>query len=372
MSRPRALIVEPAGNLWGSERVLLDFLVAVAGSPWQIAVCCPPDTPIVDRLAALPVTVYPAFVAGLHHKGKAQRLWAAAGLLVAALRFRPRLLYVNQAGATRIALLVARVLRIPVIAHVRLTEDAAYIQALHASVAELPVVLSISHYIQDLFEERVSDTQRRMEVIYSAYRPQQDWDDAPLSQPFGPEPMLACVGRLTKSKGQDVVLQAIGELNRQGVLAHGHFFGTGEPGDSFGLELEELAADLGLGEQIHWHGYQEKIPSRIAPMAALICPSYLEALGRVIFEAWDAGTIPVAWAGAGGPAEVIRDSEAGFLYAEQTGKSLAHTLQRVLELSPSARQQMVERGRKWLSTNCDPMAYGERMLALWGEASKLP
>lgn len=372
MSRPRALILEPAGNLWGSERVLLDFLAAVAGSPWQIAVCCPPDTPIVDRLAALPVTVYPAFVARLHHKGKAHRLRAAAGLLVAALRFRPHLLYVNQAGATRIALLVARVLRIPVIAHVRLTEEAAYVQALDASVAELPVVISISHYIRDLFDERALDTQRRMEVMYSAYRPQQEWDNALLPQPSGPEPMLACVGRLTKSKGQDVVLQAIGVLKRQGVLAHGHFFGKGEPGDSFGLELEELAAGLGLCEQIHWHGYQEKIPSHIAPMAALICPSHLEALGRVIFEAWDAGTIPVAWAGAGGPAEVIRDSEAGFLYAEQTGRSLAHTLRRVLELSPLARQQMVERGRKWLSRNCDPKAYGERMLALWGQAGKLP
>jgi glycosyltransferase involved in cell wall biosynthesis len=371
MSGLRALVVEPAGNLWGSERVLLDFLAAVTGSPWQIAVCCPPDTPIVERLTALPVEVYPSFVAGLHRKKTVHRVQATAGLLWAALRFRPHLIYVNQAGATRIALLAARVLRIPVIAHVRIAKDARYIQSLNASVAELPVVISISHYIRDLFEERVLDPRRKMVVMYSAYLPQQEWEDALLPQPLGPEPMLACVGRLTKVKGQDVALRAIDELRHEGVLAHGHFFGTGEPGDSFGFQLEDLAADLELGERIHWHGYQEKIPSCIAPMAALICPSHVEPLGRVIFEAWDAGTIPVAWACSGGPAEVIRASEAGFLYAEQTGKSLAHTLQRVLELSPSARRQMVEQGRKWLSRNCDPTVYGSRMLALWGEAGRL-
>jgi len=57
MSGMRAIVVEPAGNLWGSEWVLVGFLATVAGSPWQIAVCCPPNTPIVEHLAALPVAV---------------------------------------------------------------------------------------------------------------------------------------------------------------------------------------------------------------------------------------------------------------------------------------------------------------------------
>ena len=372
MNGPRALDVEPAGNLWGSERVLLDFLAAVAGSPWQIAVCCPPDTPIVDRLAALPVVVYPAFVAGLHRKSKAHRVRAAAGLLAAAMRFRPHLLYVNQAGATRIALLIGRVLRIPVIAHVRMAQDADYVQSLDASADELPLVISISHYVRDLFEDPVLNSHRKMVVMYSAYAPQQEWEAASLYRPPGPEPVLACVGRLTKTKGQDVALRAIGHLRREGILAHGHFFGTGERGDTFGLELEELVADLGISEQIHWHGFKEEIPSRIALADALICPSSAEALGRVIFEAWDAGTIPVAWAGSGGPAEVIQASEGGLLYAEQTAGSLAQALRRALDLSPSAREQMVERGRQWLMSNCDPKAYSQRMLTFWQDVAKLP
>jgi glycosyltransferase involved in cell wall biosynthesis len=366
---PRALVVEPAGNLWGSERALLDLLGSVAGSPWQIAVCCPPNTPIVERLAKLPVLVYPSFVAGLHRKSRFQRLWAVAGLLAAALRCQPNLLHVNQAGATRIALAVGRVLRIPVVAHVRLAEDVSYLESLGAAADALPLLVCVSRYIRNLFEDWTPDARQRLVVLYDPYRPQRDWEDPSLQESRSTEPVLACVGRLAKSKGQDVLVQAIGHLKQSGTLASGHFFGTGERGDSFGLELAQLAARLGIADRIHWHGYQEEILSSIVGVAALVCPSYAESLGRVIFEAWDAGTIPVAWAGSGGPAEVIAVSEAGLLYTEQTGASLARTLQRVLELSSSARQEMVERGRKWLLSNSDPAIYGERMVSLWQGAA---
>lgn len=364
----RALVVEPAGNLWGSERVLLDFLGSVSGSDWRIAVCFPPGTPIVKRLSHLPMVMYPVFIAGLHRRSRIHRLRAAVGLLKAALQFQPQLLYVNQAGATRIALLVGRLLRIPVITHVRLVEDARYVESLGASQEELPFVICTSHYIQGLFDVHLSNSGRRLVVLYDPYLPQQAWGDAALPESLSPEPVFGCVGRLTKTKGQDVALRAISHLKREGVLTEGHFFGSGELGDVFSLELVELAADLGISDQIHWHGYQEEIQSHLAPMAALVCPSHAESLGRVIFEAWDAGTIPVAWVGSGGAAEVIRDSEAGLLYAEQTGASLARALRRTLYLSPGARQQMVDRGRQWLRNHCDPEEYGERMLALWQDA----
>ena len=372
MNRPRALVVEPAGNLWGSERVLLDFLAAVAGSPWQIAVCCPPDTPIVDRLAALPVVVYPAFMAGLHRKSKAHRVRAAAGLLAAALRFRPHLLYVNQAGATRIALLVGRVLRIPVIAHVRMAQDAGYVQSLDASAdrttaGDLHQPLRpgpVRGPCSGLPAEDGGDVQR-----LSASAGMGGCFAVPSSR------TRACVclcWQIDKDQRSGCRLAGNRPPQARRYTGARALFRSGRAWRYFSLELEELAADLGISERIHWHGFQEEIPSRIALAAALICPSRAEALGRVIFEAWDAGTIPVAWAGSGGPAEVIQASEGGLLYAEQTAGSLAQALRRALDLSPSARQQMVERGRQWLTGNCDPQAYGQRMLTLWQDVAKLP
>jgi len=369
---PRALVVEPAGNLWGSERALLDFLDSAASLPWRIAVCCPPNTPILARLATLPVAVYPSFVAGLHRKSRLHRLWAAGGLLAAALRYRPHLLHVNQAGATRIALAVGRLLRIPVVTHVRLAEDVAYIQALSSSADALPLVICVSRYIRDLFEGWPPDPRQKLVVLYDPYRPQQNWEDALPPTGQGAELAFACVGRLAKIKGQDLVLQAISHLKREGTRAQGHFFGTAEPGDGYGRELVELVGELGIADQIHWHGYQEGIPARIGSAAALICPSLIEPLGRVILEAWDAGTIPVAWAGSGGPAEVIQASGAGLLYDEPSGASLARTLANVLGLVSPARREMVDRGRHWLLGTCDSAAYSAQLLALWREAANLP
>ncbi|NIV36518.1 MAG: glycosyltransferase [Anaerolineae bacterium] len=259
-------------------------------------------------------------------------------------------------------------LRIPVMAHVRLAEDASYVQSLEAGARELPVVVCVSYFIQSLFEVRSLDSQRRLVVLYDPYLPQRPWMDSSTHGTSTPEPVFSCVGRLTRIKGQDVALRAIGHLKRKGRPVHGLFFGAGESGDRFSLDLAELAAKLGIADQVSWQGFQEKIPRRIAPTAALICPSHTEPLGRVIFEAWDAGTIPVAWAGSGGPAEVIQASGAGLLYDEQNGASLAQTLERVLSLTPSDRKRMVERGRQWLLKNCDPEEYGQQMLAVWQDA----
>jgi glycosyltransferase involved in cell wall biosynthesis len=370
MSELRALVVEPAGSLWGSERVLLDFLSSVAGSPWRIGVCCPPGTPIIERLARLPVEIYPAFVAGLHRKNRFDRLRATVGLLLAALRFRPRLLYVNQAGATRIAVLVGRMLQLPVIAHVRLAEDVSYLQSLGAGTDELPLVLCISHYIRSLFNDWNLEHHSRLVVMYDPYLPQKSWNGTHQCETTNPEPVFSCVGRLTRTKGQDILLDAMHRLKGEGIEAQGLFFGAAEPGDSFGTDLVELSVDLGIAGQVHWQGFHEYIPSLMPSSVALVCPSHEEALGRVIFEAWDGGTIPVAWAGSGGPAEVIQASAAGLLYDKQTGASLARALKHALALTPLVRQQMVKRGRQWLERNCEPDAYGQKMLALWQDAAK--
>jgi hypothetical protein len=85
----------------------------------------------------------------------------------------------------------------------------------------------------------------------------------------------------------------------------------------------------------------------------------------VILEAWDAGAVPIAWMGSGGPAEIIEVSGGGLLYGEQTGESLGLQIRRVIEFEPEQRQALVERGRAWLSQNCDPVRYATRMLSYW-------
>lgn len=359
----RVLILEPSGNLWGSERVLLDFLNAVAGARFDIAVCCPPDTPILKYLARLPVQVFPNFISNLHQKSQAKRFLAAAKFISIALRFRPQVIHVNQAGATRIALLAGRLLNIPVVAHVRMAEDVRHLVSRNVKSRVLPKVICVSKYIQSLFSANNGSPTGTV-MFYDPYAPRVDWHKS-FPRVGSGYPVFSCVGRLAPSKGQDILLRAIDALKREGILVGGLFLGAAGPGSDFETDLRRLAADLNVTEQVIWMGFKEEVISLITNSVAQVCTSELEALGRVVFEAWDAGIVPVAWAGSGGPAEVIGASGGGLLYPKQDGQSLAAVLKQVINISPGERERLIQNGRVWLRDNCDLKIYTRNIVHLW-------
>jgi glycosyltransferase involved in cell wall biosynthesis len=362
----RSLILEPAGNLYGSERVLLDFLTAARGlASWNIAVCCPPRTPLLPYLSDLGVRVFPYFAANLHTRGRIARATALAGLVAAMTRFRPDVLYVNQAGATRIALAAGRLFRVPVVTHVRLVEDVDYLSQL-TERADLRIAVCISTFIRGLFNSATAPED--LVTLYDPYQPKTVWAAAG-SAPQGIA-TLACVGRLCQVKGQDLLVGALAALGRVGVHARALFLGAPPPGDSFDVELRALATSLGLDDRIEWAGFQESVLDRLRLTDVLVCPSRVEPLGRVIFEGWDAGVVPVGFAGSGGTAEVINASGGGILFDRPDADSLADALRRALALSRLEREAMVARGRQWLREHCDPKRFAAELTAVWQRAAQ--
>jgi glycosyltransferase involved in cell wall biosynthesis len=360
---PRALIIEPSGNLWGSERVLLDFLRQAINSEWQLAVCCPLSTPIIPHLSAIGVRVFPTFIANLHLKPRAYRALAIFRLLAAVWRFQAKLIYVNQAGATRIALAVGRLLRVPVVTHVRLVEDVTYIKRLNADARYLPKIICISKFILSLFGSNIDQTQTAM--IYDPYAlaNNRSWH-APVKRP-NQILTVCCVGRLTAIKGQDVLLHAIALLKSEGFAVRLLILGEAPPGDQFVEKLKKLAEVLGITDVITWLGYREDVFSSVQGCDVQVCPSHSEPLGRVLFEAWDAGILPIAWRGSGGSAEVIESSGGGLLYDEQSGESLAGALRLASDIKIDVRRELIGRGREWVSRNCDPKMFASAMFNLW-------
>lgn len=352
------LVLDPAGNMWGSERVLLDFLKSEAAQETSIALCCPPGTLLEDAVNQLEMPVYPYFIADLHEKGKFWRLRAAIGLFKACRSFKADVIYVNQAGATRIALFVGRLLNIPVIPHVRLLEDVKYVEDLNATAHSMPHVLAISNFIGDAFER--PDIKLRVIVLYDAYVMKQ------ASVSIDPIPRksaeFCCAGRLVPIKGQDVLIHAMANLIRSGLDVSLNLYGTGIKGNSFQNELVELVNTLDLSARVFFHGFVSDIPSVMHRQRAVVVPSEIEPLGRVVFEAWDAGNLPIVGAFSGGAAEVVIASQGGLLYCEQTPESLAGALKACLELSPDERQDMIFRGRSWLHANCGPAEYSAKLL----------
>lgn len=355
----RVLIIEAAGEMWGSERALLELIGAVNGV--EVAVCCPPDRPLAAELRRRGVRVLPYFIAGLHNKPRWRRAQAALGVLRAAFEFRPSVIHLNQGGGYNTALPAARLLGIPLTAHIRLLDEAAYLAARRPDPARLRALIAISGAVET---ELARHTELGALKVHRIYDPcaRRFTDDEPTADAA----RIVCAGRLEPMKGQALLLDALALLKTDGIEAECLMAGSGEA--AYAARLRQASVDLGLGG-VQWLGFVDDIGPMLRSASILAFPSERETLGRVILEGWDAGAVPVVYAGSGGAAEIVRAADAGLLYQEQTPRALAGALREALRLSPAQRARLVENGRGWMARNCSPTVCAEAFTAVLKSAA---
>ena len=351
----RVLIVEAAGNLWGSERALLDLLDGLKGL--DLAVCCPPNTPIVSELENLKVRVLPWFIANLHKKSRYQRLWAAISVVRACFVFQAQVIYVNQSGSFKIASIAAKLLNISVVSHVRIFEDAAYLALQKPRPDRLVCLVAISEEIEAEIRRFSQLSDITVKQIYDAYKP---ISSSNIEHKPPTKNRVVCVGRITAIKGQDILIEALKLLDENIECL---MIGDGEP--NFVKRLKATSVDV---KGLRWVGFVSDVMPILQSSSILVCPSHREPLGRVIFEAWDAGCVPVVYSGSGGAAEIIRASKGGIIYDEATPLSLSLSLKYALELSVPTKNNLIKRGQNWMQKKCDLDLYAEQLKKIFEEA----
>ncbi len=365
MKAKRVLVVEPSGNLWGSERVLLDFLSAEMNSEeFEITVCYPAGSPIEKELEKKPFKLFPHFAAELHLRSVLARLFFVINITLKLLRIKPDLIYVNQAGATRSMIPAAWLLRIPIVSHIRLLEDADYIASCYSPFFSRIYPVAISHFIHEALEAQQRIPHDKTSCFYDIYTSKNN-NNMPAQQAEGGERPFVCVGRLAYAKGQDVLLDALSILKNKGHSHGVRFIGSVTVGDDFDEKLKVQCDHLKLNDSVEWCGYQSDIFSLAKHAIALVCPSRVEPLGRVVFEAWNMGLIPIVWEGSGGAAEIINASGGGILYEYETGECLADAMKYSIQMPASKRSQLIKMGEKWLHDNCAQDVYVSQMFSLW-------
>jgi glycosyltransferase involved in cell wall biosynthesis len=135
---------------------------------------------------------------------------------------------------------------------------------------------------------------------------------APGTQPFPqaePGLRVTVVGRVEPSKGQQRVIDAIGELHRRGVAASACFVGSWkQPG--YDLELRDRAKALGVADRITFVGEQHDPAPYVVAADVCSTPSTLEAFGRSTAEYMALGRAVVA-SDSGGSAELVATEAVG-------------------------------------------------------------
>jgi len=172
---------------------------------------------------------------------------------------------------------------------------------------------------------------------------------------------LLFVGRLTRQKGVELLLQALAMLPPDIAL---DVVGDGEER----APLEALARSLDLSERVRWHG--AKPANELAPFyrraAALVMPSVEEGLGLVAVEALLCETPVVAFA-SGGVVDVISDGETGVLVQDRTPAALAQAITGLLA-SPGVGVALAKRGAERARDIFSPAHVARRYADIYREA----
>lgn len=164
--------------------------------------------------------------------------------------------------------------------------------------------------------------------------------------PVSPAPAtrrLVCVGRLSKQKGQLLLVEAAQRLVAQGTHFELVLVGDGD----MRTEIEELIARQGLQNVVRITGRitSEVLRDEILAARALVLPSFAEGLPMVIMEAM-ALRRPIISTFVAGIPELVLPGEHGWLVPAGDVTALARAMQICLDVPIDTLRRMGEAARE--------------------------
>ncbi|NTU82715.1 MAG: glycosyltransferase [Chloroflexales bacterium] len=179
-----------------------------------------------------------------------------------------------------------------------------------------------------------------------------------------PGPLVLFVGRLRYYKGADRLVRAMAQVPARAVF-------VGADATVRAADLAGLAAQIGVGDRVHFVGEQSEADLRAfyhaADIFALPSVERSEAFGIAQVEAQAAG-LPVVCTELGtGTSYVTRHGRTGIVVPPDDVPALAHAL-RTLAASPALARAMGEAGRARAHTEFSLGRMLDRVEAVYDEA----
>ena len=207
-------------------------------------------------------------------------------------------------------------------------------------------VVAISSFCRSQLFRWINDADwPKVHVVHCGLE-QAFYDVIPVPIPVAPR--LVCVGRLSKEKGQMLLLEAVSHLASKGTHLELVLAGDGD----MRPELESQIVQHNLQDKIRITGWisSEQVRKEILAARALVLPSFAEGLPVVIMEAM-ALRRPVLTTYLAGIPELVRPGKDGWLFPAGDVEELVAALEKflatpleVLEtMGESARLRVLER-----------------------------
>jgi len=236
------------------------------------------------------------------------------------LRFRPDLIHVHSPAYLPFAIMVKRLLRIPLVitfhgADLTRVEESCLLQTL---VRQADRVL----HVASTMSERLGKIVPQEKVVYSSNGVDMDV--------FSPgdsdrERLIVAAGWFNWKKGFDVLLDAMARVHREEPDWRLLIAGDGE----LRSKLTERRDSLGLQDVVSMPGSlsREELVAELQRASLFVLSSLTEGLPKVILEGMACG-LPVVTTTAGSSAEVV--GEAGLVVEPGNAEALAEAIAQLL------------------------------------------
>jgi GT2 family glycosyltransferase/glycosyltransferase involved in cell wall biosynthesis len=379
--RRRVLVAHPGAELYGSDRVLLESVAGLVAAGDQVTVTLPGEGPLVAALRAVGAEVVPCPVPVLR---KALLRPAGAGrALVDAVRWLPPAIgLVRTAGRDGVLVntltlpswvVLARLLRRPVLLHVHEAESAAP-APLRAALARparwATRVVVNSRFSLDVLTRDSGDLGERACVVPNAV-PGPPEVVPPRAELDGPARLLF-IGRLSPRKGPQVAVAVLAGLVARGVDAQLTLLGDVFEGYGwFRTELEQQVEAAGLEDRVEWAGFRPDVWPVLAAADVVLVPSTAdEPFGNTAVEASLAAR-PVVVSDRGGLVEAVAGRRAAHRAPVGDERAWTDLVAEVLRDWPAQRAAAVQDAVA-ARADFDPQVYRRRFVAeahrAWGRA----
>ncbi|MDQ7042149.1 MAG: glycosyltransferase family 4 protein [Sulfurimonas sp.] len=198
---------------------------------------------------------------------------------------------------------------------------------------QLDLILAITYQVKEQLEKFIpNDIRPDTQVLYNGIneeKPLEEQEILNYKQKFGLKENsfnVGMVGRINEAKGQHLLIKALNEIKN--INVHIYFVGH-EMTKGYVEKLKTLSKELGVQTRVQFLGFLENPQHFYQLCDAIVLASKRETFGLVLVEAMSAGTAVVG-SNSGGVLEIIDDEETGLLFEAQNFKSLARSIEKLI------------------------------------------
>lgn len=348
---PAVLQVLPRLETGGVERGTVEIAEVVARAGWTALVASEGGrmVPALERAGGQHVVLPLASRNPL-------TLWRNAGRLAGLVRAEGvRIVHARSRAPAWSALLAAKRTgaRFVTTYHGVYNEDLPGKRRYNAVMARGELVIAASRYVAGLVEQRHGVDPARIRVIPRGVDPAV-FDPAAVAAPRVaqlaeawrlPEgaPVVMLPGRLTRWKGQGLLIEAVARLARRDVCCV--LVGSAQGRDRYAAALTAQAEAAGIAGRLRMVGGCDDMPAALMLADVVVSASTdPEGFGRVVIEAQAMGR-PVIATDHGGAAETVEHGTTGWRVPPGDAAALAAAIDRALALPITDRLALSERAR---------------------------